>query len=295
MSIQSIKFSCDGSASASTLPNSEFFQIEKNLMLKLRKGEPKILDERVVVFICIAGRGKLIIDMHTAEIERGCLCVLLPYSVIQLIEYSDDINLTAITAGVHFLDTLSLLRPIENYIQLIGENPCLQLEDKEIAEFISINHLANLVLPDKTRPLANEIHDNLLMLFALQIVSLYAKNKPMEKRKHSRQEQILRDFIISLTKNFREHRDVGFYADKACLTPKYFTVIISEKTGKTPSQWILERTIILIKFMLENTELSILEISNDLNFPSQSAMGKYFKKTTGVSPKEYRKTYQTEV
>lgn len=40
--------------------------------------------------------------------------------------------------------------------------------------------------------------------------------------------------------------------------------------------------------LLSSTELSIQEIALKLNFPSQSVFGKYFKRITGLSPKEYR-------
>ena len=35
---------------------------------------------------------------------------------------------------------------------------------------------------------------------------------------------------------------------------------------------------------------TIQQIADELNFPSQSFFGKYFKKNIGVSPKEYRNT-----
>ena len=43
------------------------------------------------------------------------------------------------------------------------------------------------------------------------------------------------------------------------------------------------------KQLLEGSDLSIKEIANQLNFPTQSFFGKYFKQYVGISPKEYRK------
>jgi AraC-like DNA-binding protein len=34
--------------------------------------------------------------------------------------------------------------------------------------------------------------------------------------------------------------------------------------------------------------MTIQQIADELNFPSQSVFGKYFKRVTGVSPREYR-------
>lgn len=43
------------------------------------------------------------------------------------------------------------------------------------------------------------------------------------------------------------------------------------------------------KSMLLSTTMSIQQISDELNFPSQSVFGKYFKLVDGISPSEYRK------
>ena len=56
-----------------------------------------------------------------------------------------------------------------------------------------------------------------------------------------------------------------------------------------PTDWIDDYVTLEIKLMLKNTTKSIKEIAQELNFSSQSFLGKYFKDRVGVSPKEYRK------
>jgi AraC-like DNA-binding protein len=43
------------------------------------------------------------------------------------------------------------------------------------------------------------------------------------------------------------------------------------------------------KALLKSTNMTIRQISDELNLPSQSFFGKYFKRHIGISPKEYRK------
>ena len=40
----------------------------------------------------------------------------------------------------------------------------------------------------------------------------------------------------------------------------------------------------------KNHAMSVQEISNELDFPSQSVFGKYFKRVEGMSPKAYRQS-----
>ncbi|MDR0368520.1 MAG: helix-turn-helix domain-containing protein, partial [Bacteroidales bacterium] len=42
------------------------------------------------------------------------------------------------------------------------------------------------------------------------------------------------------------------------------------------------------KALLKSTNMTVQQISDELNFPSQSFFGKYFHRVVGVSPKEYR-------
>jgi len=42
--------------------------------------------------------------------------------------------------------------------------------------------------------------------------------------------------------------------------------------------------------LLKNSSKSIKEIAEDLHFPNQSFLGKYFKDHVGMSPSEYRRS-----
>ena len=44
-----------------------------------------------------------------------------------------------------------------------------------------------------------------------------------------------------------------------------------------------------ISHILDENEKSIKEITEYMNFPNQSFLGKYFKEHVGMSPSEYRK------
>jgi AraC-like DNA-binding protein len=101
---------------------------------------------------------------------------------------------------------------------------------------------------------------------------------------------ILLDRFMNLVKeNFREQRDVGFYADKLCLTPKYLSKVIRDNSGSSADEWIDNYVTLEAKALLKSTNMTIQQISEELNSPSQSFFGKYFKRIVGVSPSEYRK------
>ena len=105
----------------------------------------------------------------------------------------------------------------------------------------------------------------------------------------TRQEEIYSAFIDSLGENFKTARDIGYYADKLCITAKHLSQVVKEVSGKTALEIIEDYVLTECKALLLSTTMSIQEISDELNFPSQSVFGKYFKRLTGLSPKAYRK------
>ena len=85
-------------------------------------------------------------------------------------------------------------------------------------------------------------------------------------------------------------REVSHYADAQCLSPRYFSSIIKEKTGRSALQWITIVTIDDAKRLLDNPDNSIKDVAYRLGFPNQSFFGRYFKQYSGQSPTEYRKS-----
>lgn len=119
----------------------------------------------------------------------------------------------------------------------------------------------------------------------------YFCNRHLEARpqRMSRQEEIFSRFLDLLHLHHKKERLVTFYAGMLCITPKYLSTAVKHLTGHTALEYIGEYVVTEAKSLLSSTNMDIQQISNELNFPSQSVFGKYFKRVTDISPKEYRK------
>lgn len=106
----------------------------------------------------------------------------------------------------------------------------------------------------------------------------------------SRAERIFMDFIHIVEKKFRQERRVGWYSEQLGLSPKYLSETVKSVSGRTPNEWIDYYVMLELRVRLRNTEATIKEITQDMNFSSQSFLGKYFKEHAGMSPLEYRKS-----
>ena len=79
-----------------------------------------------------------------------------------------------------------------------------------------------------------------------------------------------------------------WYSNEMCLTPKHLSEVVKNVSGRTAGQWITTFVLVETKTLLKNSTLSIKEIAQEMNFPNQSFLGKYFKNVTGMSPSDYR-------
>jgi AraC-like DNA-binding protein len=64
--------------------------------------------------------------------------------------------------------------------------------------------------------------------------------------------------------------------------------VLKSATGKSASGWVDDFVMLEAKALLKSTNMTIQQICYELNFPTQSFFGKYFKRRAGISPKMYR-------
>ena len=78
------------------------------------------------------------------------------------------------------------------------------------------------------------------------------------------------------------------YAQLQNYQTSYFNSIIISKTGKSITTWISDRIIYESKILLELSDLSIKQISNLFEYSEATHFTFFFKKKTGMTPKQYR-------
>ena len=65
-------------------------------------------------------------------------------------------------------------------------------------------------------------------------------------------------------------------------------MLMTENSGRSAKEWIVEYTILEIKALLRDSSLEIKEVVSRTNFQSNSVMTRFFREYTGMTPTEYR-------
>ena len=124
--------------------------------------------------------------------------------------------------------------------------------------------------------------------------SKLAKDKgDMEEIEARKTNILMRRFLNEVSLHYMDERRIGWYADRLCVSPKYFAQVIYKESGKYAKDWIRDYVIRAAKKMLKSGNYTVQEVSDALHFANQSFFGTYFKKAVGLSPKDFIRTYSS--
>ena len=142
-----------------------------------------------------------------------------------------------------------------------------------------------------------DIKNDELVAILIRIIAtlgdeLIRSHHPDISKRQMLQEQLFERFYEAITTHYHETREVTFYANLFCLTPKYFASVIKQTTGIAASEWISRHVIIKAKYLLSNdTNKSIQQISYELGFSEPTTFSRYFRTHVGITPKKYREQH----
>jgi AraC-like DNA-binding protein len=99
---------------------------------------------------------------------------------------------------------------------------------------------------------------------------------------------IIEDIVSYIMDHLSEELSLEELADKANLSPFYFSRLFKKETGFSPHDYILTSRINHAKYLLLTSQLSVKDICFKLGFSSESAFCTAFKKKTNQSPGDFR-------
>lgn len=262
-------------------------------MLNFRSIEVLERPENVIVVGVICnGTAKITIDGNHFELHRNSLFMVREFSVVNefrcskacmgYIMYFSSAIISA--ANVDPADMLTIG-------MMFGASPCLQVSEGSIMRMHSIAATLNHAAEEPNNQYDTKARASLFKAFFYTLASIfshYATAELDDEPQLSRTDGLMHRFISLLSASCERERSVEFYASQLGITPKYLSLVCKKKTGYNASKLIDSAVISKAKELLHQQGMSVLEVSERLNFVSQSFFGKYFKQRTGVSPSRYK-------
>ena len=258
------------------LIDQQIIPIARNLLFRL---------DFLVAVICTKGTYKGHIDLIEYQTQVPGMIIILPGQILQCEYISDDFEGKFVIMSKRFTESLNIEERLPVFFS-VRNNPSLPLTQQELDAILNYYTMMQNTIKVKENPYRMEIAKNLTRAFFYG--AGYFFHKTPQETKKSGHELLLENFLNLVQANYKEQRGTDFYANQLCLTPKYLSTAIKRESGKSANEWIDDYVTLEAKALLKSTNMTIQQISDELNFPSQSFFGKYFKRIVGISPKEYR-------
>ncbi len=270
----------------------------------------KIFDEKIIMDKGVEGELVrpsqscfLLIQNGTIELEvnsvrrtyqSSALVLFSPMKMYKLIHCSEDLKAYFILYNQEALkERINVSFNKFSVIQLMNveqSKVSYSLSKEAFSHFWNIAKQLDFYLKNPNYSKFNEqvvIHNFTVIVY--MVVDVIMKSTPLNVDQNTRKEAIVISFLDLLSYHFTRERELQFYADKLFISIKYLSVCVKEVTGMAPRALIANTLLDEAKLMLINTELNISIIADQHNFSDQYAFGKFFKKHTNLSPRNFRK------
>ena len=258
------------------------------------KAFPKILCKPflmnyVGLIVCEKGYFCFDVDKKKFTARAGETVFLSEGNNFSIGELSDDLRVSILFYHIDPIREIlgSSIVAMYLYTTLTPE-PCYVWtsgEESDLARYIA---LLGRHRKSAQNPFVNHECKLLLLALTYRLCSIYSRRIIEEKNVAGHKIDTFIKLIRLIEKYYMQERGVAFYADKLCLSPKYLSALSKSVCGYTVQELVFRAIIRKSIFWLKNTNKSVQEISDDLNFPNASFFGTFFKKQTGLAPSYYR-------
>lgn len=242
--------------------------------------------------LCYKGSIKTTVNRHEYVVGCNDTLVVQSGSIVEFLSGSDDLKIIAMAfedKGNESLFNSSTMNA-NSYIMHRSVPMLLHLEDEEMQMQKRLYKEIRQFYSKVDVTYRSEVVKGYLYVSVATFLSKLGGITMQEKVLYegSRENELYLQFMDDLQVFGSKERTVSFYADRCCVSPKYFSKMIHLASGKTPIQLIKERVIVEAKVLLNSTDMSIQEIAEALNFPNDSFFCRYFKQEVKMSPMKYR-------
>ena len=240
--------------------------------------------------LCLGGTATINFNDKEFAIERGGCCIIRATQLIEGWKASEDFRCKIVYADPQFIEKAT---PRSNYgirgsLSLFN-TPVFHLNEEEFERCKGDYERIEARLANPDHRFYEEVKLNSMQTLILDFFDFHARLNDKEDDIQTPSAQLMWRFIGMLERgDYRQNREVSYYASELCVAPKYLSEICEQVSGESANYWINRFTILDISRLLRDKQLGFVEIADLFNFSSASYFTRYVQRYLGESPSEYR-------
>ena len=247
------------------------------------------------MIVCINHSGSALAqyDMQEVVFRPNEIAVVMPNHVVRPLESTPDYSVTLLVHSPALCEELKTKRLTHDYHKYHRRPTCL-LTDEEMTQYMQAVNLLEHICNTSTQryPLRHEMIIQLTNVMS-EMHNAFRRDIDEKMFKEDSRYAVFNAFCDMLAEHYLEQHEVAFYAEKAHLTTRHFSVVIKAVAGVSASDYIEQYLATQAKNLLSTRpDMSVQQISNHLNYADPSSFCRFFKRTTGLSPRQFREQGQ---
>ena len=236
-----------------------------------REGEVYQLPEpRLLLFL--NGEADVDLDLEQHHFEKGTVILTTPDVILEFEHIGHDVEVCGIAMkeAVHVAECILANAPAKDFelllrmIYLLWDIATLKPFRRE-----AVLQIARAMVAD------------------VQHIKK-ASDSSAGKTAVSRHQELFLQFKTLVSLHCERERNIPFYADLLHITPHHLSAVISRASGRSAMYWVNRAVVLRAKVLLHTSGLLTYEIAERLHFANPPAFNNFFKRETGLTPKEYR-------
>lgn len=277
----------------------------EELMLADNFNQPLIGEEEIAPFmsrtypfkvmftmiqLCTEGYMRFRYNLQEYVIRAGTAIIIQPNSFGECLEVSQDFRVAYITYKDDSCFGEKSSSFLTQFRNRLTRQTLIPLSPAGMEELLEVYRMMRKKMLEPYSDFTREALIGYLQVMLADCYQALSAVLELEVNEGISRHQLLFDrFLHLLQRHYADERSISFYAGKLCITPKYFSQVIYQASGRHAGEWIKDYVILEAKVLLKSGKYTIQQISDRLNFPNASFFGKYFKASVGCSPRSYQK------
>ena len=275
--------------------NSAVPFIDNNLAIiedikDLRAHDNRLLIDGYMMLIVRSGHAVMNISGSDHEIQAHDIMICSPRNIIENAMFSLDFRVFGLFMSPRYGQMVSKeARLVRQDYDMSASHSVKHLDEKEYDVMSKYMDLLRHTISHRDSERRSTAINHIIIALTSEIYTIFSGDKEEDKPANTAAQLIFKQFFTLLRNESENITTVADAANKLNISPKHFSAICKQVTGRTATDIISENIVANATLLLKNPERSVKEVALKLGFANQSHFGTFIKRHTGMSPQQLRK------